>query len=64
MVQGELIVVAIKASLQKISVFLFAILNIVVIIGAVMYVVEGEASGFDSIPRSIYWAIVTITTVG
>lgn len=62
--QGELIVLAIKASFRKIGVFLFAILNIVVIIGAVMYVVEGEASGFDSIPRSIYWAIVTITTVG
>ena len=62
--QGELIVLALKASFKKISVFLFAILNIVIIIGAVMYVVEGEASGFDSIPRSIYWAIVTITTVG
>lgn len=62
--QGELIIVALKASFRKIGVFLFAILNIVVIIGAVMYVIEGEASGFDSIPRSIYWAIVTITTVG
>lgn len=62
--QGELIIIALKSSFRKIGVFLFAILNIVVIIGAVMYVVEGEASGFDSIPRSIYWAIVTITTVG
>jgi voltage-gated potassium channel len=62
--QGELIMIALKASFRKISVFLFAILNIVIIIGAVMYVIEGEASGFDSIPRSIYWAIVTITTVG
>lgn len=62
--QGELIILAIKASFRKIGVFLFAILNIVVIIGAIMYVVEGEANGFDSIPRSIYWAIVTITTVG
>lgn len=62
--QGELIAFALKSSLRKISVFLFAILNIVVIIGAIMYVVEGEASGFDSIPRSIYWTIVTITTVG
>lgn len=62
--QGELILLALKSSFRKISVFLFAILNIVVIIGAVMYVVEGEARGFDSIPRSIYWAIVTITTVG
>lgn len=62
--QGELIILALKASFKKIGVFLFAILNIVIIIGAIMYVVEGEASGFDSIPRSIYWAIVTITTVG
>jgi len=61
---GESIILALKASFRKIGVFLFAILNIVVIIGAIMYVVEGEASGFDSIPRSIYWAIVTITTVG
>jgi len=62
--QGELIVLAIRSSMRKIGVFLFAILNIVIIIGALMYVVEGEANGFDSIPRSIYWAIVTITTVG
>ena len=62
--QGELILLALRVSFRKIGVFLFAILNIVVIIGAVMYVVEGEANGFDSIPRSIYWAIVTITTVG
>ncbi len=62
--QGELIVIALKASFRKIGVFLFAILNIVVIIGAAMYVIEGESNGFDSIPRSIYWAIVTITTVG
>jgi voltage-gated potassium channel len=62
--QGELIILALKASFRKIGVFLFAILNIVIIIGAIMYVVEGEANGFDSIPRSIYWAIVTITTVG
>lgn len=62
--QGELIVMALKSSFSKITVFLFAILNIVVIIGALMYVVEGDTNGFDSIPRSIYWAIVTITTVG
>lgn len=62
--QGEIIILALKSSFRKISVFLFAILNIVVIIGTVMYVIEGEANGFDSIPRSIYWTIVTITTVG
>ncbi|MFO7843422.1 MAG: ion transporter, partial [Bacteroidales bacterium] len=56
--QGEIIVLALKASAKKIGIFLFAILNIVIVIGTLMYVVEGEASGFDSIPRSIYWAIV------
>ena len=62
--QGEFIIQALKASFRKISVFLFGILNIVIIIGTIMYVIEGEANGFDSIPRSIYWTIVTITTVG
>lgn len=62
--QGELIALALKTSFRKIGVFLFAIFNIVIIIGTIMYVVEGDANGFDSIPRSIYWAIVTITTVG
>lgn len=62
--QGDIIAKALKSSIKKIGVFLFAILNIVIIIGAAMYVIEGEGNGFDSIPRSIYWAIVTITTVG
>jgi voltage-gated potassium channel len=39
-------------------------MNIVIILGSVMYLIEGEAAGFTSIPRSIYWAIVTLTTVG
>ncbi len=39
-------------------------INLVVLIGALMYVIEGEAGGFNSIPTGIYWAIVTITTVG
>ena len=39
-------------------------MNIVVILGSIMYIIEGESSGFSSIPRSIYWAIVTLTTVG
>lgn len=55
---------ALRASRRKISVFLSAVLLLVVIIGALMYVVEGEAHGFTSIPVSIYWAIVTLTTVG
>ena len=55
---------AMVASRRKILVFLFSVVNIVIILGAIMYLVEGEAAGFDSIPRSIYWAIVTLTTVG
>lgn len=62
--QANFIVAALRQSRQKIFVFLFAIFHLVLILGAVMYVVEGENAGFDSIPRSIYWAIVTITTVG
>jgi voltage-gated potassium channel len=55
---------ALWASRRKISVFLLTVLTLVVIIGALMYVVEGEANGFTDIPVSIYWAIVTLTTVG
>ena len=55
---------ALAASLQKITVFMLFILALVLIIGTIMYVVEGEENGFTSIPQSIYWAIVTITTVG
>lgn len=55
---------AMKASRRKISVFLMTVLILVVIIGSLMYVIEGEANGFTSIPTSIYWAIVTLTTVG
>ena len=55
---------AMIASSRKIIVFLFCILTLVTIFGSIMYLVEGEVNGFTSIPRSIYWAIVTITTVG
>jgi voltage-gated potassium channel len=55
---------ALRASRRKISVFISAVVLLVVIIGALMYVIEGEANGFTSIPVSIYWAIVTLTTVG
>jgi len=55
---------ALKASRAKIIVFLFFITILAIILGTVMYMVEGEANGFTSIPRSIYWAIVTLTTVG
>ncbi|WP_372719576.1 ion transporter [Immundisolibacter sp.] len=55
---------AVRASLPKISVFLYTVLTLVVIIGTLMYVIEGPQRGFTSIPTSIYWAIVTLTTVG
>ena len=55
---------ALKASRFKILVFISAVMIICVIIGTIMYLVEGDPSGFTSIPRSIYWAIVTLTTVG
>ncbi|APY11931.1 ion transporter [Seonamhaeicola sp. S2-3] len=55
---------AIKASRAKISVFLFAVLIVAIILGTIMYLVEGEENGFTNIPKSVYWCIVTLTTVG
>jgi voltage-gated potassium channel len=55
---------AIKASRAKIAVFLFAVLIAAVIFGTLMYMVEGEEHGFTNIPKSVYWCIVTLTTVG
>jgi voltage-gated potassium channel len=55
---------ALYASRRKILVFLFVVLTLVVIIGSLMYVIEGAERGFTSIPASVYWAIVTLTTVG
>ncbi|NMO18193.1 ion transporter [Pyxidicoccus fallax] len=62
--QAEVLMTALRASRPKIIVFLGAVLTIVVIMGSVMYLVEGPENGFDNIPRSMYWAIVTMTTVG
>lgn len=56
--------VAVKNSLRKISIFILFVLTAVVILGSIIYLVEGQTNGFTSIPQSIYWAIVTITTVG
>lgn len=55
---------AMTASLPKIVVFLMTIINAAIISGTILYLIEGEKSGFTSIPKSIYWAIVTMTTVG
>lgn len=55
---------ALTRSLKKISIFMLVVLTLVIILGSIMYLVEPSSSGFNNIPNSIYWAIVTITTVG
>lgn len=62
--EARLLRTAIHASVRKITVFLLAVLTIMLIVGSLMYLVEGTESGFSSIPQGIYWAIVTMTTVG
>jgi len=56
--------VALRASARKIVVFLGAVITLVLVVGAIMYLIEGEESGFTSIPQGMYWAVVTMTTVG
>ncbi len=62
--QATFLLVALRGSKQKIVVFLLSVTTMVLIFGTLMYVIEGPANGFTSIPMSIYWAVVTITTVG
>ena len=62
--EARLLSQALRASRRKIMVFLFAVLTVVVIFGALMYLIEDPESGYTSIPQSIYWTIVTLTTVG
>lgn len=62
--EAEMLIEALRNSRRKISVFIFAVLTLIVVFGSIMYMVEGAKHGFTSIPRSIYWTIVTITTVG
>ncbi len=61
---AELLIEAFRTSIYKISTFLISVLTVVTIMGTLMYIVEGGENGFTSIPQSIYWAIITITTVG
>jgi len=62
--EANVLVLSLKASRKKIEVFLLTVMLLVIIFGSLMYLIEGEENGFTSIPRSIYWAIVTMTTVG
>lgn len=62
--EANLLLTSMRSSLYKIGIFLLAVVAIVVFLGTIMYVVEGGEEGFTSIPQSIYWAIVTVTTVG
>ena len=61
---GNTLRAALLASRHKILVFLFSVVVIVILSGAMMYVIEGAEHGFSSIPQSVYWAVVTLTTVG
>ena len=62
--ESKALMQGLRAGRRKIAVFLFTIMVLVVIMGSFIFIIEGEENGFTSIPRSIYWAIVTITTVG
>ncbi len=62
--QAQLLMSAVAGSRHKIAVFFFFILTVLIIFGSLMYVVEGPNNGFSNIPAGIYWAIVTLTTVG
>lgn len=63
--EGQVLAAALRASVNKITVFLFFVLILVTILGALMYLIEGGTNeGFANIPLSIYWAVVTLTTVG
>lgn len=62
--EAQVLTTALRHSFHKISVFFLSVLLTVVLMGSVMYVIEGGTNGFSSIPASIYWAVITITTVG
>jgi len=62
--EAKLLTTALRHSRRKITVFLFTVITLAIILGSLMYLIEGEQSGFTSIPQAVYWAIVTLTTVG
>lgn len=62
--EADVLTQALRASRRKITIFLFTVVTLAVILGSLMYFIESDEDGFTSIPRSVYWAIVTLTTVG
>lgn len=62
--EANVLLVAIRESRRKVFVFIATVVTLAVVLGSCMYLVEGAPSGFTSIPRSVYWTVVTITTVG
>jgi voltage-gated potassium channel len=62
--ESRTLVTALRASRPKIIVFIFTVFIIVLVVGTLMCLIEGDENGFDSIPHGVYWAIVTLTTVG
>jgi voltage-gated potassium channel len=61
---GHTMQIALRSSRPKIIVFILSISLMVIILGTIMYIIEGQQNGFDNIPKAIYWAVVTLTTVG
>ena len=62
--ETEIMMRALRASTRKILIFVYSVFTLVVILGSLMYLIEGPENGFTSIPTGVYWAIVTLTTVG
>jgi voltage-gated potassium channel len=62
--EARILMTALRGGLPKIIVFLTTVVSIVICMGALMYLIEGEANGFTSMPKAIYWAISTLSTVG
>lgn len=62
--EAQLLAAALRASRRKITVFITTVVALVIVFGSIMYLIEGPENGFTSIPKSIYWAVITMTTVG
>lgn len=62
--EADVLAEALKASRRKITIFVSSIAALVVVFGSLIYLIEGPENGFTSIPKSIYWAVITMTTVG